>query len=192
SDRLVRFLNFVVEQTLAGSGSLLKESVIGVEVFGRPPAYDPKVDPIVRVQARRLRAKLDTWYQGAGQSSAIRITLPKGGYEPVFAPPPEPEPAPPPSIPPARRTVFWLAPVVGLLLLSAAAALLLVVKTAPPTPGSQLFTAYPGYQTSPAFSPDGLTLAFSWGGGPGNGNPAIYLQPLNADAPRRLTNSSQR
>ena len=58
AERLVRFLNFVVEQTLTGNGGSLKESVIGVEVFGRAPGYDPKADPIVRVQARRLRAKL--------------------------------------------------------------------------------------------------------------------------------------
>src|SRR5271166_1074491 len=63
ADRLVRFLSFVVEETLAGRGGGLKESVIGVEVFGRAPGYDPKVDPIVRVQARRLRAKLEAWYQ---------------------------------------------------------------------------------------------------------------------------------
>jgi dipeptidyl aminopeptidase/acylaminoacyl peptidase len=147
----------------------------------------------VRLQARRLRAKLDSWYQGGGQTSAIRIALPKGGYEPEFTtPPPEPEPAREPLVLPQRRSVFWLAPVTGLLLLGTAATVLMVFKTSPATPGSRLFTAYPGYQTSPAFSPDGLTLAFAWGGGPGSGNPAIYLQPLNADAPRRLTTSSLR
>ena len=93
ADRLVRFLDFVVEETLAGRGGLLKESVIGVEVFGRDPGYDPKTDPIVRVQARRLRAKLDNWYQAGGRTSAVRIALPKGGYAPEFGPPPEPEAA---------------------------------------------------------------------------------------------------
>ncbi len=193
AERLVRFLNFVVEQTLAGSGHLLKESVIGVEVFGRAPGYDPKADPIVRVQARRLRTKLDNWYQEGGRTSAIRIALPKGGYAPEFGPPPAPpELSPEPPVPPRRRSIFWLAAVPGLLLLGAAASALLVFKTTPATAGSRLFTAYPGYQTSPAFSPDGLTLAFTWGGGPGSGNPAIYLQPLNADAPRRLTTSPLR
>ena len=51
--RLAPFLRFVVERTLAGEP--VKEAVIGVEVFHRPPDYDPRVDPIVRVEARRLR-----------------------------------------------------------------------------------------------------------------------------------------
>src|SRR5579863_2079666 len=110
--RLVRFLTFVVEQTLAGQGSLLKESVIGVEVFGRDPGYDPKTDPIVRVQARRLRAKLETWYETGGQASTLRIALPKGGYVPEFVPPPPPSPPAPAgfvSAPHKRRPSRTLA-----------------------------------------------------------------------------------
>ncbi len=192
--RLVRFLTFVVDQTLSGNGGQLKETVIGVEVFARPPGYDPKTDPIVRVQARRLRSKLETWYQDGGRSSPIRITLPKGGYEPRFEPPP-PEQVPAGEIKarPARHPAVWLIAAAALLLLLAgAAALFTRSKPAPAAaPGSRLFTAYPGYQTSPAFSPDGLTLAFAWGGGSENGKPAIYIQSLNADTPRKLTDSSQ-
>ena len=103
SERLVRFLTFVVEETLEGRGASLKESVIGVEVFQRDPGYDPKIDPIVRVQARRLRAKLDAWYAAGGQASALRITLPKGGYAPQFGPAPAPEL--PPRQQPASPTV---------------------------------------------------------------------------------------
>ena len=58
SERLVRFLNFTVEQTLGGHGQNLKEFVIGVEVFDKDEKYDPRMDPIVRVEARRLREKL--------------------------------------------------------------------------------------------------------------------------------------
>ena len=58
SARLAQFLRFVVEETLSGAGPLLKETVIGVAVFQRDPAYDPKLDPVVRVEARRLRHKL--------------------------------------------------------------------------------------------------------------------------------------
>ena len=54
STRLCRFLRFAVQQALAGNPSLLKEQVIGVEVFDRKPDYDPRIDPIVRVEARRL------------------------------------------------------------------------------------------------------------------------------------------
>jgi Tol biopolymer transport system component len=198
ADRLVRFLTFVVEQTLAGNGGQLKESVVGIEVFGRAPGYDPKIDPIVRVQARRLRAKLEAWYQDGGRDSAIRIALPKGGYEPEFGPAPPGPPAPPAQSAPVRealpvaqprRTVIWLA-LAALLVVGTGATVLTNWRATPAAPGSRLFTAYPGYQTNPAFSPDGLTLVFSWGGGLENGKSEIYVQPLNADEPRRLTASA--
>jgi hypothetical protein len=195
ADRLVRFLSFVVEETLAGRGDVLKESVIGVEVFGRPAGYDPKADPIVRVQARRLRGKLEAWYQAGGQSSGIRIALPKGGYTPEFGPPPAQEPVSavpvPVPVPKARSawTLMWFA---APLLVGTAAVVLMMPKTKPAAaPGSRLFTAYAGYQTSPAFSPDGLTLAFSWGG-PDGDNVDIYVQSLDADTPRRLTTAPER
>ena len=57
SDQLKRLLRLVVERTLNSQGETLKEYNLGLEVFGRPPDYDPKSDPIVRVQARRLRAR---------------------------------------------------------------------------------------------------------------------------------------
>ena len=83
SDRLIRFLSFVVTETLAGRAANLKESIIGMEVFDREAGYDPKADPIVRVQARRLRAKLESHY-AAGQPGELQIVLPKGGYAPEF------------------------------------------------------------------------------------------------------------
>jgi hypothetical protein len=58
SERMRRFLRFIVEQSLAGELDMLKESVIGVHVFDRDPSYDPKSDPVVRTEARRRRAKL--------------------------------------------------------------------------------------------------------------------------------------
>src|SRR3954471_2106486 len=62
ADRLKRFLTFTVNETLAGRGEQLKEFVIGVEVFSKGPSFDPRSDPIVRVQARRLRAQLARYY----------------------------------------------------------------------------------------------------------------------------------
>src|SRR5882672_8736581 len=62
ADRLKRFLRFVVEETVAGRGDRLKEFVVGVEVFGKDDSFDPRNDPIVRVQARRLRAQLARYY----------------------------------------------------------------------------------------------------------------------------------
>lgn len=84
SDQLKRLLRTVVERTLNGQSELLKEYNLGLEVFQRPPDYDPKVDPIVRVQARRLRAKLGEYYAGEGVGSALVIQIPKGGYVPAF------------------------------------------------------------------------------------------------------------
>ncbi|MBK5294693.1 MAG: hypothetical protein JJE04_23820 [Acidobacteriia bacterium] len=84
SDRLCRFLKFAVEAKLGGDGERMKEYVLGREVFDRGEDYDPRLDPIVRVEARRLRAKLEEYYSGAGRQDPIRITVPKGGYEPVF------------------------------------------------------------------------------------------------------------
>src|SRR5579875_1612886 len=62
SARLARFLRFLVEQALDPNCRALKEYTIGVEVFDRPATYDPRLDPIVRVEARRLRAKLREYY----------------------------------------------------------------------------------------------------------------------------------
>ena len=84
--RLGPFLRFLVETALSGDGQMLKESLIGIEVFGRPAGYDPRTDPIVRVEARRLRSRLTDYYADAGKEEAVRIDLPKGGYVPVFAP----------------------------------------------------------------------------------------------------------
>lgn len=85
SERLRRFLTFVVDQTLAGDGDRLKEYVIGVEVFDRDADYDPRLDSIVRVEAARLRAKLAEYYAGEGRADPIVLTLPKGGYAPVVS-----------------------------------------------------------------------------------------------------------
>jgi serine/threonine-protein kinase len=86
ADRLKRFLTFTINETLAGRGEQLKEFVIGSEVFDKGPAFDPRSDPIVRVQARRLRAQLARYYREEGQTDEILIELPKGGYTPIFKP----------------------------------------------------------------------------------------------------------
>ena len=84
NERLSRFLRFVVERHLESGGDGLKESVIGVEVFGRRPDYNPKQDAIVRNEAGRLRARLGEYYTGQGKDDALIIELPKGGYVPVI------------------------------------------------------------------------------------------------------------
>jgi TolB-like protein/Flp pilus assembly protein TadD len=82
NNRLSGFLRFVVEQELLGLGDQLKESVIGVEVFGRRPDYDVRQDSVVRTEAARLRARLAEYYASHGSTDALIIDLPKGGYKP--------------------------------------------------------------------------------------------------------------
>jgi hypothetical protein len=83
SERLSRFLRFVVERHLAGRDDELKESVVAMEVFGNRD-YDPKQDSIVRTEAGRLRARLAEYYGGPGSGEPVVFELPKGGYVPVF------------------------------------------------------------------------------------------------------------
>jgi hypothetical protein len=83
-DRLKRFLNFIVVEAAEGRADQLKEYVIGVQVFDKESSFDPRADPIVRVQARRLRTRLVRCYREEGGSDPLVIELPKGGYAPVF------------------------------------------------------------------------------------------------------------
>jgi adenylate cyclase len=84
SDRLKRFLRFVVEETLAGRKDRLHAYPIALEVLGRDASFDPQTDPVVRMEAGRLRRRLERYYLGAGQSDPVRIDIPKGGYAPTF------------------------------------------------------------------------------------------------------------
>ena len=78
ADRLSRFLRFVVERTLEGEGDQLKEYRLGTEVFDRPADYDPRLDSIVRVEARRLRSKLAEYYDGPGRTDPLSIRAAAG------------------------------------------------------------------------------------------------------------------
>lgn len=84
SERRQNFLRYVVEESLAGRADRLKGYVIATEVFERPPSFDPQVDPIVRIEAGRLRDKLHEYYATEGSSDSIVIDLPKGGYKPTI------------------------------------------------------------------------------------------------------------
>jgi Tol biopolymer transport system component len=85
AERASNFLRFVVERKLEGRASEIKEFVIAVEVLGRTSSFDSKTDPIVRVEAGRLRDRLTSYYEGEGESDLILISLPKGGYVPEFS-----------------------------------------------------------------------------------------------------------
>jgi hypothetical protein len=85
AETLKSFLRFVVKKSLEGQQSELKEYTIATEVFGRSENYDPRIDSLVRVQAARLRAKLEEYYTSDGGKDKVLIHLPKGHYVPAFA-----------------------------------------------------------------------------------------------------------
>lgn len=84
TDRLSEFLRFVVEETLAGRQHQIKGYTVATRVFGRPDDFDPVVDPIVRIQAGRLRRRLGSYYADEGRDDPVRIEIPTGGYVPRF------------------------------------------------------------------------------------------------------------
>jgi hypothetical protein len=84
SPRMCRFLRLVTSETLHGNAATLKEYKIGTEVFDKDESFDPRLDPIVRNEARRLRRKLEHYYLTDGKSDWVLIQLPRGGYIPVF------------------------------------------------------------------------------------------------------------
>ena len=82
SPQLAAFLLFVVEAVLRGHGERLKGYTIGVEVLRRDTSFDPQTDPIVRVEATRLRRAIERYYAGPGADDPVMIELPRGGYAP--------------------------------------------------------------------------------------------------------------
>lgn len=125
SDRLSRFLRFTVEAAIRGERDQIKEYLIGREVFDRGDEYDPRLDPIVRVEARRLRKKLDEYY-AATPPNSLRIDFPKGSYAPDFKSVQDAE-LPVALVTPtmSRRVTWqWIAGGVAALVLAGAAAVL--------------------------------------------------------------------
>ena len=84
SKRLARFLTYAVSHTLAGKEEVLKETILGIEVFDRGPDFDPRIDGIVRIDARRLRARVTEYYQTEGDRDPIVIGFEPGSYVPLF------------------------------------------------------------------------------------------------------------
>jgi adenylate cyclase len=113
--RLCRFLRFTVESKIGGREDQVKEFVIGREVFDRKDGYDPRLDPIVRVEARRLRAKLAEYYAGPGRTEPLRLEYPRGSYVPIVT---RPAAVVPDALPSRRRSLRWLA-IPGAIVLAA-------------------------------------------------------------------------
>src|SRR5262249_10357204 len=193
SPKLSQFLRLVVEQTLNGEGHLIKERVIGIDVFGRDPDYDPKSEPIVRTEARRLRRKLQEFYEKSGLSDGIRIALPTGGYAPEFEfiEPPAPVTAesdatsPPPATSPRPRWVFAVLSAASILAVIYFALSATSAKHVEPARSIYL-TTLSGYQTRPSLSPDGSQVAFA---GSKDTEPGqhVYITMTSGGAIRQLT-----
>ena len=77
-------LKYVVNQTLSGKGREINDYTVAVEVFGRGPDFDQRIDPIVSIQADILRRALARYYQYTGENDSIRIDIPPGAYVPAF------------------------------------------------------------------------------------------------------------
>jgi Tol biopolymer transport system component len=205
SQQLRRFLSFIVEQRLAGQGQSLKESVLAHELYGKGTDFDGGADPVVRVDARRLRDKLREYYEG--RSDPVVISLPKGSYVPAFeANAASPTPTAPPVVPPERqqttpvRTVRRARIVVSVLFgVAAVVVATLAWRTlgGPVTAPVQLLplASYPGVEGAPALSPDGNLVAFAWSGRAdtgatdiaATGATDIYVKAVGSEALRQLT-----
>lgn len=125
--QIAGLLRFIVEETLAGRHDRLKAYTIGLEVFQRPASFDPQTDSIVRVEASRLRRRLELYYLGDGRDDAVRIDLPPGTYVPRFTRAPHlPHPIHGPTDAPAaarrRRWPVFVPAAVVVVVLGAIAA----------------------------------------------------------------------
>jgi len=83
-ERQRKFLTYVVDEALAGRAHLLKEYSLGIEAFGKDESFDPRMDTIVRVEARKLRARIAKYYEEEGKEDPVRIEFIKGSYAPLF------------------------------------------------------------------------------------------------------------
>jgi adenylate cyclase len=121
--RARRFLRYIVEETLAGRSDRIKAYSVGTEVFERDANFDAQSDPVVRIEAGRLRRALEHYYLVPGLSDPVIIDVPKGAYVPHFTlrtvpgveavetmDPPAPATLlpPPPDAPSRSRSALWL------------------------------------------------------------------------------------
>jgi Tol biopolymer transport system component len=202
SDQMIALLRFIVAGALAGRNGALNERAIGQHVFGRAADWDPSLDTIVRSEARRLRVKLVSYYEGAGRHDPIRIEIPKGRYRPAFVKvaseklddvetaPVIPVPIP---VPPHDRPERWslYSALLVVFILSVATAWLLWRRKAEAA-HRQIdaafvtvpFTADVGEEYSPSISPDGKTVAYVWDNG--IDPPDVYLRTVDRATSRRL------
>ncbi len=154
--QLSAFLAFVVNRTREGRSAEIKGYTIATEALGRPASFDPQTDPIVRVEAMRLRRALDAYYGGQGAADPVRIVLPRGGYVPAFVAADAVRAAPEPA---ARRRFGGMAAAALALAAAVLVAALIVLPLRPtrtpdfaviPVPGLALIEVVASDGESPA------------------------------------------
>jgi len=174
SERRRNFLRYTVEQTILGHGDLIKEYTIGTIVFGRSASFDPRLDTIVRTEARKLRARLDKYYETDGKQDPLRIEFRRGTYAPLFRvpttepvelqpmpdlgtgpPEPQPEEIPPIVVSPqphraSHRTAAWLTALMLAAAATAASVWLVRSSRRPPLPESPSVAVLPFLNLSDA------------------------------------------
>jgi Tol biopolymer transport system component len=189
SERLSVFLRFIAERSLDGSGSSLKEQVLGSELYRKGLDFNGNADPVVRVTARRLRDKLREYY-AEFPDDPIVISLPKGTYVPLFE---QNRTIAPPVATHAIEirhdtTRRWL-PATAALAAVLAAVLTWFVWLQHPAEATRLIrlTPFPGQKGPPALSPDGRSVAFSFAGPDDVGEPGIWVKAVDGSELRRLT-----
>lgn len=204
SPSLIRFLRHTVPETLAGRTSDLREGPLGLSVFDRGRDFDPRMDPIVRVQARKLRGRLRDYYEHEGASDPVRIDLPRGSYVPRFissrqAPvltvvrdSSRASAAPDFSAASIQRRpgLLWIAAATSAILIALVVWKWWPARPAPapaPAPALELtrLTYDAGSTMLPAVSRDGKLLAYS--SDRVNGDLNIWIQPLRGGAPLQLS-----
>jgi eukaryotic-like serine/threonine-protein kinase len=181
SRRLQDLLRYTVEQIGNGRGETIKEYVLAVEVFGRKPSFDPRFDSIVRVQASRLREKLEKYYTTEGRTDAILIALPKGAYVPTVQ---RRRQHPPRAY---RRRGFWVVTTAAVFGAALWLAMFYARSPGPRPPVLRRLTSDAGFTGYPAVSEDGKWIAFA-SDRSGSGHYALWVTPAgDGSAARQLT-----
>jgi len=189
SDRLSAFLKFIVHQSLAGQGHLLKEQVIAVELYGKGADFNTAADPIVRVDARRLRDRLREYYASAPLDGVV-ISVPKGSYTPTFHA--GGDRAGDSSSPRFRRHPWLIGAITTLLFAVVAIVGWRVTRgvQSQPRPFELItVTSSPGAEGMPAISPDGNFVAFTATGPDFEAPGDLWVKAVRGDAIRRLTDT---
>jgi Tol biopolymer transport system component len=181
SRRLQDFLRYAVNRIKTHPDETIKEYLLAVDVFGRKPSFDPRFDSIVRVQASRLREKLEKYYATEGRDDTILITIPKGAYVPTI----QSRSQHPPRA--YQRRAIWAGAAVGFAALVFWLAVFYVRSPGQRPPVLRRLTSDAGFTGFPTVSQDGKWIAFA-SDRSGPGHFAIWITPsADGSAARRLT-----